>query len=498
MNTDKIKYRMLIDGELVEATGKKTLSSVNPSTGEVIANFPKVSLEDCGLAIEAAREAFDNGDWPKVTQDERSAYLLKIAQLIREKAKDLAEIESQDTGKTSKQTTFIDVPTCAQTFEYFANVSAMLAEEKVKVPAPVESKLLREPVGVVAAIIPWNYPLIMAAWKIAPALACGNTIVFKPSSLASLSVLELAKIFQQSGLPHGVVNIITGEGKEIGPELAANNQVDMITFTGSTEVGKEIMRLAANNVKKIHLELGGKSPNIVFSDCDLEAAVGGTMSAIFMNQGQMCTAGSRLLLQEGIYDEFMQLLVEKTKKLKLGNALDYTTDFGPLISDEQRKRVLKYIDIGVKEKAKLVCGGKIPSDPNLKNGFFLEPTIFANVDHRMAIAQEEIFGPVLAVIKFSTPEEAIRIANDTVFGLAAMVWTKDTQKAEKVAKGLRVGTVWINTYGGFYNEVPFGGYKQSGIGRELGDEGLLEYTQLKTVTLDRSPGGKSLVTTWFA
>jgi len=491
-------YHMLINGELVEAIKEEVLPSINPSTGEIIAWFPKAGLEDCGLAIEAAREAFDNGDWPKVTQDERSAYLLKIAQLIREQAKELAAIESQDTGKTSKQTTFIDVPTCAATFEYFANVSAMLAEEKVKVPAPVESKLLREPVGVVAAIIPWNYPLIMAAWKIAPALACGNTIVFKPSNLASLSVLELAKIFQKTGLPHGVVNIITGEGKAIGPELAANRQVDMITFTGSTPVGKEIMRLASNNVKKIHLELGGKSPNIVFADCDLETAVGGTLSAIFMNQGQMCTAGSRLLLQEDIYDKFMQLLVEKTKRLKLGNASDYTTDFGPLISDEQRKRVLKYIDRGIKEKAKLVCGGKIPAGIDLKKGFFLEPTIFEKVDNRMAIAQEEIFGPVLAVIKFSTAEEAIKIANDSPFGLAAMIWTRDNQKADRVARSLKAGTVWINTYGGFYNEVPFGGYKQSGLGRELGKEGLLEYTQLKHINLDLSPGGKSLVSTWFA
>jgi len=489
---------MLIDGELVEARKKTTLTSINPSTGEKIAEFPKAGLEDCHQAIESARRAFDEGDWPRFSFAERSVYLLEISQLIREHAKELADIESQDTGKTSKQTTFIDVPTCAATYEYFARVSGQLADKTVKVPAPAESKLLREPVGVVAAIIPWNYPLIMAAWKIAPALACGNTIVFKPSNLASLSILELAKIFQKAGLPRGVVNIITGEGREIGPELAASSQVDMITFTGSTQVGKEVMRLAANNVKKIHLELGGKSPNIVFSDCDLEAAVGGAMSAIFMNQGQMCTAGSRLLLQKDIYEKFMQVLIKKTKKLKLGNALDYTTDFGPLISDEQRKRVLKYIDMGIKERAKLVCGGKIPEDPNLKKGFFLEPTIFENVNNQMTIAQEEIFGPVLSVIKFSTVEEAIKIANDSIFGLAAMIWTQDKQKADKVARNLKAGTVWINTYGGFYNEVPFGGYKQSGIGRELGKDGLLEYTELKTITLDQSPGGKSLVSTWFA
>ncbi len=491
------KYKMYINGKFSDASKNELLESINPSNEEIIATFPKGSVDDARQAIDAARAAFDNGGWPNLLPQERGQYLLKIAQAIREEAKMLSQIESMDTGKTLKQTTFIDVATAASTFEYFGSALNDLKGETIPVPAPALSMTLREPTGVVASITPWNYPLIMAAWKIAPALAAGNTMVFKPSHLASLSVLELAKLADKIGLPKGVLNIITGEGKDLGPELAASSKVDMISFTGSTEVGKEIMRLASNNTKKIHLELGGKSPNIIFADCDLEAAVGGTMSAIFMNQGQMCTAGSRLLIEESIHDNFLKILIEKTKKFKIGNSLSYETDFGPLISSGQRQRVLKYIETGLKEKAKLVCGGKIPSGAEFNKGFYLEPTIFDNVDNSMTIAQEEIFGPVLSVIKFSSTEEAVKIANDTKYGLAAMVWTKDLNKANQVAKKLQAGTVWINTYGGFYNEVPFGGYKQSGIGRELGKEGFLEYTQLKHINVDLTESGRSLVTTWF-
>ncbi|MDP2940349.1 MAG: aldehyde dehydrogenase family protein [Candidatus Omnitrophota bacterium] len=491
------KYQMYINGAFFEGARKETLESINPSNEEVIASFPKASLEDAREAIDVARLAFDKGEWPCLSHQERGQYLLKIAQAIRQEAKALSQIESMSTGKTLKQTTFIDIPTCASTFEYFAFVASELKGETIPVPAPALSLTQREPTGVVASIIPWNYPLIMFAWKIAPALACGNTVVLKPSQFGCLSILELTALIDKIGLPKGVVNVITGDGKELGPELAANPKVDMISFTGSTNVGKEIMRLASNNTKKIHLELGGKSPNIVFADCDLEAALGGAMSAIFMNQGQMCTAGSRLLIEESIHDKFLKCLIEKTKRLKIGNSLDYTTDFGPLISREHRQNVLKFIETGVKEKASLVCGGKIPSAEQFKKGFYLEPTIFANVENSMTIAQEEIFGPVLSVIKFTSVEEAIKIANDTKYGLAAMVWTKDLNKANMVAKKLQVGTVWINTYGGFYNEAPFGGYKQSGIGRELGKEGLWEYTQLKHINLDLTEGGKSLVTTWF-
>ncbi len=331
----------------------------------------------------------------------------------------------------------------------------------------------------------------------APALAAGNTVVFKPSSTASVSILKLAQIIDEAHLPHGVVNIVASTNHAVASELIRSEEVNMISFTGGTETGQHIMKLGAESTKKLSLELGGKSPNIVFADCDFDAAIGGTMSAIFMNQGQMCTAGSRLLLEEEIYDKFLAALVEKTKALKIGVASDYETQFGPLVSRKHRDGVLKYIEKGIQEGAEVACGGKIPDGDQFKNGAYLEPTIFKNVRNKMTIAQEEIFGPVLSVIKFSNAEEAVTIANDSPYGLASMIWTKDHQKAEEVAKQIQSGIVWINTYGGFYNEASFGGYKKSGFGRELGVEGLLEYTQSKHVCTDMTPGGIPLVAGWF-
>jgi betaine-aldehyde dehydrogenase len=349
--------------------------------------------------------------------------------------------------------------------------------------------------GVVGAIAAWNYPLIFFGWKVAPALMAGNSIVYKPSSVASLSVIRLFEIIEGI-LPEGVLNLVTG-GREAGEALARSVDVDMVSFTGGTATGQEIMKMASANTKKLCLELGGKSPNIVFADCDIDAAVGGAMSAIFMNQGQMCVAGSRLLLEDKIYDEFIAKLSKEAQRLKIGNAIDYTTEFGPLVSREHRDSVLKFIEQGKKEGARLVCGGKIGDVADFEKGAFLEPTIFADVKNSMAIAQEEIFGPVLCVIKFSSAEEAVRIANDSKYGLAAMVWSKNLKKAESVAQSLRCGTVWINTYGGFYNEAPFGGYKQSGVGRELGVEGLLDCMQVKHICRDTTPGGRSLSSSWF-
>lgn len=487
------KYQMYIDGEFRDA--KEKIESINPSNQEKIAEFPKVSQKDLDDAVKSARLAFDKGDWPNLSLDERASYLVKIASLIREDALTLSQIETQDTGKTIKQTTFIDIPVAANVYEFFAQSAKEVKGETLNIPAPAFSFTVKEPVGVIGAIIPWNYPFLMAAWKIASSIILGNTVVFKPSKEASLSCLELAKIFDKAGLPKGVVNIITGSGSDIGMAIASNPDIDMIAFTGSTEVGQEIMKAASINVKKLALELGGKSPNIVFGDCDLEAAVGGSLTAIFMNQGQMCVAGSRLLLEDSIYDKFIDLLVQKTKKLKIGNSIQPDTDIGPLISKEQQKKVLDYINIGKKE-ARLLCGGVIPK--GFDKGFYVEPTIFDRVNNDSRIAQEEIFGPVLSIIRFSGIDEAVKIANDTKYGLAAMVWTKDLAKANIVSKRLRCGTVWINTFGGFYNEAPFGGYKQSGIGRELGKEGLLEYTQTKHINIDLSPEGKSLVTSWFS
>lgn len=479
----------------MNTTSGKYFDAINPSNGDVFARIADADGEDVQTAIRDARAGFDTGPWPQMSMQERGQFLLKIAGLIRDNAKELADCECASTGKTIKHTTFIDVPTAAETFEYFGNLSGNLIHETVKTSSPVFSILEREPVGVVVTIISWNYPLIMSAWKLAPALLAGNTVILKPSRAACAAVVLLAKLINQVGLPKGVLNVVTSSRSQLGQELVASPQVDMVSFTGSTKTGQEVMALASKSVKKLILELGGKSPNIVFADCDSQAAIGGSLSAIFMNQGQMCTAGSRLLVEDKIYQEFVDQLVARAKNLKIGPADSFETEFGPLVSLAHRDQVLKYIEKGKQEGAKLVCGGGIP-DVN-PQGAYLEPTIFTHVKNTMSIAREEIFGPVLCVLPFSSTEEAIQIANDTPYGLAAMIWSKDLEKANQVARRLRCGTVWINTYGAFSNEVPFGGYKQSGFGRELGRQGLWEYTQLKNITVDQTPGGKSLVTSWF-
>lgn len=489
------EYKLFINGQWVAPEKGEQISSINPSTGELIAKIAKAQAADTEKAVQAAKKVFASGAWSGLSIEERGQLVEKIAEAIRDHAKELAEIESTDTGKTIKQTTFIDVPTCADTFAYFGKIRKELEEKRLAIGAPVDSRIYYEPVGVVGAIAAWNYPLIFFGWKVAPALMAGNSVVYKPSSAASLSVIRVFEIIEGI-LPPGVLNLITG-GKEAGEQLAKSNDVDMITFTGGTETGREIMRMASANTKKLCLELGGKSPNIVFADANIDAAIGGTMSGIFMNQGQMCVAGSRLLLEDKIYDQFIERLAKEAKRLKIGNALNYETEFGPLINTAHRDSVLAFVEKSKKEGARLVCGGKIPVGDEYKNGAFIEPTIFADVKNSMTIAQEEIFGPVLSVIKFSGEEEAIKIANDTKYGLAAMVWTKDHAKADEVSRALRCGTVWVNTYGGFYNEAPFGGYKQSGFGRELGAEGLLEYTQAKHVCSDETPGGISLASSWF-
>ncbi len=487
-------YKMYIDGQFCDSISGSVLESINPSNGEKIASFPKASASDLNRAIGAARKAYDKGDWPKMSLPERAQYLNKIASLIRESAYEIAKIETQDTGKTTKQTTFIDIPVAANAYEYFAGAAGEIKGETISIPAPAMSYTLKESVGVVGAIIPWNYPFLMAAWKIASSIILGNTVVFKPSKDASLSCLELAKILEKAELPPGVVNIVTGEGSLLGEHLASSMEVDMISFTGSTDVGRSVMRAAASNIKKLSLELGGKSPNIVLADCNLEVAVKGSLCAIFMNQGQMCVAGSRLILEEKIYNEFVELLAEKTKKLRIGDAQDPATDIGPLINAKQKKKVLEYMGVG-RGEGRLVAGGGVPDIGG--KGYFVEPTIFADVSNEARIAREEIFGPVLSVIKVKDEDEALRVANDTDYGLAAMIWTKDLNKATSLAGKLRCGTVWINTFGGFYNEAPFGGYKQSGVGRELGRDGLMEYTQTKHVNIDLTPGGKTLVASWF-
>jgi acyl-CoA reductase-like NAD-dependent aldehyde dehydrogenase len=501
------QFDLLMEGKLSPPLRGKYFDAVNPSNGEVFARIADADEIDVQIAVSAARLGFDHGRWPQLSIAERGEYLVKIATLIRENAKELADLECASTGKTIKHATFIDVPTAAETFEYFGNLSGNLINETMKNSSSVLSIIEREPVGVVVTIIPWNYPLIMTAWKLAPALLAGNCVVLKTSPSACASVMLFAKLAAGIGLPKGVLNIIASSRAQAGQELVSSPEVDMISFTGSTKTGEAVMAGASKGVKKLTLELGGKSPNIVFADCDMDAAIGGSLSAIFMNQGQMCTAGSRLLVEDKIYQQFVEKLVARAKTLKIGPAADFETEFGPLVSIEHRNSVLKFIEKGKQEGAKLVCGGSIPvvkgavpfkgTVPLNLNGAYLEPTIFTNVRNSMSIAQEEIFGPVLCVIPFTSADEAIHIANESKYGLAAMIWTKDLEKANKVARRLRCGTVWINTYGAFLNEVPFGGYKQSGFGRELGLAGLLEYTQLKHIATDQTPGGRSLVTSWF-
>ncbi|HQO58340.1 MAG TPA: aldehyde dehydrogenase family protein [Candidatus Omnitrophota bacterium] len=494
------KFNLYIKGAVRPACEERYFESINPATAEPFALVADASVDDMREAVTAARESYETNGWAGLPAKERGQALLRIAQAIRDNAKRLAELESLDTGKTIKQTTFIDIPACADTFEYFSGAGDLLKGRLNPVPAPVRSFTEREPWGVVACIIPWNYPLIMFAWKVAPALLAGNSVVFKPSQHASVSVVYLAGIIRDLGLlPDGVLNIVTSSRHDVTQDLIENSDVRMISFTGGTETGRDVMARAARTTKKVSLELGGKSPNIVFADCDMDAAVGGTMSAIFMNQGQMCTAGSRLLLEDAIYDEFLEKLVQKTRGLKIGNSISHDTDFGPLISQGHRAKVLSCIQQGLDEGARVVCGGGIPSglSKDIQNGFYLEPTIFTGVDNSMTLAREEIFGPVLAVIKFSGMDHAVKLANDSPFGLASCVWTKSIAKANQVSRRLQCGIVWVNTYGGFYNEASFGGYKQSGVGRELGEEGLLEYTQSKHVCVDVTPGGRSLVTSWF-
>jgi len=491
------QFDLLLEGRISPPLSGKYFDCINPSNGQVFARLADANEIDMEIAIQSARIGFDHGRWPSLSLEERGAFLVKIGEAIRTHAKELAELECLSTGKTIKHTTFIDVPTAAETFEYFGKLKDVsLFHQEVKVNAPVSSFVDREPVGVAALIIPWNYPLIMTAWKMAPALLAGNTIILKPSSTACVSIMALAKIISEIGLPKGVVNIVSSTMSQAKDLLISHSSIDMISFTGGTKTGEKIMAQAAKGVKKLGLELGGKSPNIVFADCDMDAAIGGALSAIFMNQGQMCTAGSRLLVEDKIYKMFVEKLVERAQQLKIGPADSFETEFGPLVSVSHRDNVLKFIETGIREKAKLACGGRIPEGLDAK-GAYLQPTIFVDARNDMTIAKEEIFGPVLCVIPFNSIEQAVHIANDSKYGLAAMIWSKDLEKARQVASRLRCGTVWINTYGFFPNEAPFGGVKQSGFGRELGRDGLLEYTQAKHVAIDQTPGGKSLVTSWF-
>lgn len=470
---------------------------INPATEEILAEVSLANEKDVNLAIDSGRMAFDKGEWSRISLSERKNFLLKISKGILDKAGELAKLETLNTGKPIKESTFMDIPSAAKTFEYFANNLERYLKVETLELENTESYFVREPYGVVVLIVPWNYPLLIASWKMACALATGNTVILKPSSLTPLTALELAKIIQDAGLPKDVVNVICGSGDDIGQALCSDKRVDMISFTGSNSAGKKILEYSSKNVKKLIMELGGKSAGIILKDADLELAVKGSLCSIFLNQGQMCTAMSRLLVDEKIYDKFVTNFAEKTKDIKLGLPIDYQTQMGPLISEEQRKKVIDYVEKAKLEDAKLLCGGKIPEDPELKKGFFFEPTIFTEVKPQMRIFQEEIFGPVVCIAKFSGLEEAIELANLTDFGLACSIWTENQQIAQDLAQKINAGIIWINNYGMFYNEVPYGGFKQSGFGKELGKTGFLEYTRLKNILIPKNQETKPLVTYWY-
>jgi len=490
------RYPLFIDGKFIECSQKQNIA--NPSTGKVIAEVSVASEKEVEFALASARSAFDRGPWPKLTLSERRDFILKIAQGLLEQAGELAALETQNTGKPIKESTFMDIPSAAKTFEFVANnFIDYLDTEEVNVSEDARGKLVREPMGVVVLIVPWNYPLLIACWKLASALAAGNTVVLKPSSITPLSAFALAKIIHAAGLPAGVVNIINGPGQKIGQLLCADKRVDMISFTGSNETGKLILQYSSAHVKKSIMELGGKSASLIFSDTDLDVAANSALASVFLNQGQMCTAMSRIFVQDDLYERFIESFAEKARRIKLGLADDSQTQMGPLINDAQRMKIINYIEKAKIEGARVLCGGNIPHSPELKNGYFFEPTALINVNRHMHIFHEEVFGPVVLIGKFSDAEKAVELANDSDFGLAACVWSKDLALAQSLSRRLNAGTVWINTYGMFYNQLTYGGFKQSGFGKELGKEGFLEYTRIKNVILDQSAEGKPLVHYWY-
>jgi phenylacetaldehyde dehydrogenase len=476
------QHRMLIDGRFVLAASGKTFPVYNPATGEVVAHVPEGEQEDVDRAVTAARHAFDGGPWSKMSTSQRGQLIWKVADLLEANLEEFAEIESLDNGKPYSVAKAADLPLSVDMFRYMAGWATKISGSTLNFSAPdaFHSYTLREPIGVVAQIIPWNFPLLMAVWKLAPALAAGCCVVLKVAEQTPMSALRLAELFDQAGFPPGVVNILTGYGEGAGAPLAAHPMVDKVAFTGSTEVGKLIVKASAGNLKRVSLELGGKSPAIIFPDADLARAIPGTASAIFFNQGQCCCAGSRLFVHESLYDKVLQGVSDIANGIQMGNGIDPKTEMGPLVSEEQFNRVTGYIDSGVREGAKVAAGGKRYGD----RGYFVQPTVLTDTKPSMQVVREEIFGPVVCAESFSDNDldRVAREANNSIYGLAASVWTKDLSTAHKMARRLQAGTVWINCHNVFDASLPFGGYKQSGWGREMGEEVLHNYTQVKAVT----------------
>jgi betaine-aldehyde dehydrogenase len=484
---------MYVNGEWRESSNQEKRTIINPANGKGIAYAPEGTIEDAKYAIEVARMAFDSGIWSATSTAERASYLFKIADEIDKNMEELVYLETMDNGKTYREAEG-DIGDAAACFRYYAGLITKPDGQTYHVADPMQAMVVREPVGVCGLIVPWNYPLLMSVWKIAPALAAGNTIVFKPSEVTPITATKLFEILEKVGLPKGVANMVMGAGPIVGNEIAASNKVDMISFTGGTKTGKHIMRTAADNMKKISLELGGKSPNIIFADADFETAIDYALFGIYAGSGQVCSAGSRILVEEKIYDKFVNSFVERAQQINVGPGDNPESEMGPLVSQEHMEKVLRYIEIGKDEGANVACGGRRIMEDGKGDGFFIEPTVFVNVKPDMRIVQEEIFGPVVVIQRFKDEQEAIELANGTDYGLAGGVFTVDGAKAMRVIRKLRAGITWINSYHPTYNEAPWGGYKQSGIGRSLGTFGLEEFQEIKqiNINLEVEPIG------WFA
>ena len=478
------RYRLFINGRWEDAASGRTFESVNPARGEVWAEAPEGDAADVDRAVMAAREAFDKGPWRTMTPTDRGHLIHKLGDLVKENIQHLAEMETQDNGKAIRETGGVEMPAIANWYYYFAGLADKIQGETIPISSSVLNYTVREPVGVVGAIIPWNSPLLMMAFKLAPALAAGNTVVLKPAEQTPITALEFGKLIEKAGFPPGVVNIVTGYGETAGAALVRHPEVDKIAFTGETVTGQVIAREAASTLKHVSFELGGKSPHIVFADANMENALIGAASGVFVAAGQTCVAGSRLFVEKPVYDEFLTRLSDRARRIRVGDPLKHETQMGSQTSREQLSKIESYVDLGKQEGARLLAGGVRPEDPTLASGYFFTPTVFADVDNQMRIAQEEIFGPVVVAAAFEDEEELIQRANDVKYGLAAGVWTSDIKRAHRVASRVRAGTIWVNCYRRIHWASPFGGYKMSGYGRENGLEVMHLYTQVKSVWVD--------------
>ncbi len=476
-----------INGEWLAVEKDARREIINPANQEVIALVSEGTIKEADQAIESAKIAFESGIWSGKSSKERGEIVRKVAELIQRDLEELARLETLDTGKTVEESRW-DMADIADVFTYYADLADKDSGYLIDSPIPhTTSKVVYEPVGVTSLITPWNYPLLQASWKLAPALVAGNTLVIKPSEITPLTSIKVVELMEEAGLPKGVVNLVLGSGQVVGERMTSHEAVDLVSFTGGLETGKKIMQAASKSMKNIALELGGKNPNIVFEDADLDVAVDQALNAVFFHAGQVCSAGTRLLLEESIHDEFVEKLIKQTEKIKLGDGFSEETEMGPLISLDHLTKVTNYVDQGLKEGAKLEIGGKRAETGDLKHGFYYLPTILTECTTDMRVVQEEGFGPVITVEKFTTEEEAIQLANDSIYGLSGGIWTRDLMKAERVMNALRMGTVWINDYNVYFPQAPWGGYKQSGIGRELGAAGLKEYQEQKHVFTNLAP-----------